>query len=268
MSDPERIRESVRARYGGAALRVLQGESAACCGPTSVRDPITSDLYDEDQRSAVPEDALRASLGCGNPTVLAALAEGETVLDLGSGGGIDVLLSARRVGPAGRVYGLDTNPEMLRLARANAERAGASNVTFLEGDIERIPLPDGTVDVILSNCVINLSTDKAATLREAFRVLRPGGRFAVSDLVVRGELPEDVRASLSLWSCCVAGALTEEAFRAQLAEAGFGEIDIEVTRAYDVGAARGILEGVADAEALAPQVAEHLVSAFVRARKP
>ena len=193
MSEMPEIREHVRERYGAAALRVLQGGTATCCGPSS-SDPVTSDLYDAAERAAVPEDAVRASLGCGNPTALAALAEGETVLDLGSGGGIDVLLSARRVGPSGRVYGLDANPAMLRLARANAARAGATNVTFLEGDIERIPLPDASVDIVLSNCVINLSTDKAATLREAFRVLRPGGRFAVTDLVVRGALPDRVRA--------------------------------------------------------------------------
>src|SRR5213594_3887675 len=243
MSGPD-IKETVREKYGQAALRVLEGEKSSCCG-----DPITSRLYDAGETTGLPEGAVLASLGCGNPTALAALHPGETVLDLGSGGGIDVLLSAKRVGPTGKAYGLDMTDEMLALARENQGKAGVTNVEFLKGEIENIPLPDASVDVIISNCVINLSADKRRVLGEAFRVLRPGGRFAVSDVVVRGQLPSEVRRSIEAWVGCVAGALEEEEFKVLLAEQGFDEISIEPTRIYQID----------DAKAF---------GAFVRARKP
>ncbi len=265
------IKNTVRQRYGGAALRVIGG-GAPCCGPSGEcgqPDPITSDLYTADEAAAVPEEALRASLGCGNPTALAALKPGEVVLDLGSGGGIDVLLSARRVGPHGKVYGLDMTGEMLELARENQRRAGVENVEFLQGEIEQIPLPDASVDVIISNCVINLAADKDRVLAEAYRVLKPGGRFAVSDIVVRGEAPAEIRRNVELWIGCVAGALEEAEYRAKLAQAGFEEIEIEPTRIYRVGDARSLLAAAGiDAERIAPLVDGKFMSAFVRARKP
>src|SRR5712664_1251110 len=245
------IKEIVKEKYGQAALR---GKSGSCCGTAdstgSACDPITSNLYDATQMQQVPGEALQASLGCGNPTALAKLNPGEVVLDLGSGGGIDVLLSAKRVGPTGKAYGLDMTDEMLALANENKRKAGAGNVEFLKGEIEHIPLPDNSVDVIISNCVINLSADKDRVLREAFRVLKPGGRFAVSDVVVRGDVPAEVRRSMLLWVGCVAGALEEDEYRRLLAEAGFDAIGVEPTRIY-----RG--EG-----------AEQIMGAFVRARKP
>jgi arsenite methyltransferase len=266
------IRETVREKYGEAALRVAAGQGNACCGgaaSTGGCDPITANLYGDADAAAVPEGALQASLGCGNPTALAELHEGETVLDLGSGGGIDVLLSARRVGPTGKAYGLDMTDEMLRLARENARKAGATNVEFLRGEIENIPLPADTVDVIISNCVINLSADKATVLKEAFRVLKPGGRFAVSDVVVRGEVPVEIRRNMELWIGCVAGALEESEFRRLLVDAGFEDVEIEPTRVYDVEDARAFLAGSGvDVDAMAPQIEGRFVSAFVRARKP
>ncbi|MGH7662936.1 MAG: arsenite methyltransferase [Gemmatimonadaceae bacterium] len=271
------LRETVREKYGQAALRIAEGgTSAECCGSsgccgstTEAWDPITSDLYDEGQKTGVPAEALLASLGCGNPTALAELHEGDTVLDLGSGGGIDVLLSARRVGPTGRAFGLDMTDEMLALAEENRKRAGATNVEFLRGEIERIPLPDASVDVIISNCVINLSGDKARVLREAFRVLRPGGRFAVSDVVVRGDAPEAMRKSMELWIGCVAGALEEGEYRRLLAEAGFRDIDIDVTREYEAKDAVAFLAGTGlDVEQLSREIDGKFVSAFVRATKP
>src|SRR5881296_4151 len=227
MSGPD-IKETVREKYGQAALRVLEGEKSSCCG-----DPITSRLYDAGETTGLPEGAVLASLGCGNPTALALLHPGETVLDLGSGGGIDVLLSARRVGPTGKAYGLDMTDEMLALARENQRKAGVTNAEFLKGDIERIPLPDGSVDVVISNCVINLAADKRRVLAEAFRVLKPGGRFAVSDVVVRGEVPPEVRSCMELWVGCGAGALAEAEYRACLAEVGFEAIGVEPTRTYE-----------------------------------
>jgi SAM-dependent methyltransferase len=273
MSDGATIRETVRERYGQAALRVMAGEANGCCGGSAAScggsDPITRDLYAQGQTDGIPAEAVLASLGCGNPTALAELNEGETVLDLGSGGGIDVLLSARRVGPTGKAYGLDMTDEMLELARENQRRAGVDNVEFLKGHIEEIPLPDDSVDVIISNCVINLSADKGRVLAEAFRVLKPGGRFAVSDVIVRGEAPPEVRRSMELWIGCVAGALEEGEFRALLEAAGFEEVDIEPTRIYSVEDARGFLEGSGvDVDALAPVVDGRFASAFVRARKP
>src|SRR5213593_4159566 len=263
MSGPD-IKETVREKYGQAALRVLEGEKSSCCG-----DPITSQLYDAGETTGLPEGAVLASLGCGNPTALAALHPGETVLDLGSGGGIDVLLSAKRVGPTGKAYGLDMTDEMLALARENQRKAGVSNVEFLKGDIEQIPLPDASVDVIISNCVINLSVDKRQVLREAFRVLKPGGRFAVSDVVVRGEVPAAVRRSMELWVGCVAGALEEAEYRRLLAEAGFEAIGVEPTRIYAFEDARAVLAGAGlDAEVLAREVGGRIMGAFVRARKP
>src|SRR5438128_2051973 len=262
MSGPD-IKETVREKYGQAALRVLEGEKSGCCG-----DPITSQLYDAGETTGLPEGAVLASLGCGNPTALAALHPGETVLDLGSGGGIDVLLSAQRVGPTGKAYGLDMTDEMLALARENQRKAGVTNVEFLKGEIERVPLPDGTVDVIISNCVINLSADKDRVFAEAFRVLKPGGRFAVSDVVVRGEVPADIRRSVELWIGCVAGALSEDDYRAKLAKAGFTDVEIEPTRIYRAEDAREFLAGAGlDADAIAPQVNGKFMSAFVRARK-
>jgi SAM-dependent methyltransferase len=265
--------DTVRERYADAARRVAAGEDAACgCGPSAASaccDPITANLYGNDEAAAVPDTALRASLGCGNPTALAKLAPGETVLDLGSGGGIDVLLSARRVGPAGRVYGLDMTDEMLALAESNRRKAGANNVEFLKGHIEQVPLPDDTVDVVISNCVINLSADKDRVLREAFRVLKPGGRLAVSDVVVRGEIPDEVRRSMELWVGCVAGALAEHDYRRKLEAAGFTDIDVETTRVYELEDARAFLatSGL-DVDALAPFVTGRVTSAFLRARKP
>ena len=263
MSGPD-IKETVREKYGQAALRVLEGEKSNCCG-----DPITSRLYDAGETTGLPEGAVLASLGCGNPTALAALHPGETVLDLGSGGGIDVLLSAKRVGPTGKAYGLDMTDEMLALARENQRKAGVTNVEFLKGEIENIPLPDGSVDVIISNCVINLSADKRRVLGEAFRVLKPGGRFAVSDVVVRGQLPSEVRRSIEAWVGCVAGALEEEEFKTLLAQQGFEEIGIEPTRIYRVDDAKAFLQGAGlDAEVLAREVDGCVMGAFVRARKP
>ncbi len=265
------IKEIVRDKYGKVALRVADGGTAGC-GAASARgecDPITSDLYAESETVGLPDEALKASLGCGNPTALAALGVGEVVLDLGSGGGIDVLLSARRVGPSGKAYGLDMTDEMLALARDNAARAGVTNVEFLKGEIEAIPLPDATVDVVISNCVINLSTDKDRVLAEAFRVLKPGGRFAVSDVVVRGPVPAELRRSVELWIGCVAGALDEEDYCARLARAGFADIDIEPTRIYRAEDARQFLADAGiDADTIAPAVDGKFMSAFVRARKP
>lgn len=267
----------VRDKYGQAALRASVGEaSASCCGSsgccgttTEAWDPITANLYEEGQTAGIPAKALLASLGCGNPTALAELREGETVLDLGSGGGIDVLLSARRVGPTGKAYGLDMTDEMLALAEENRRKAGATNVSFLKGEIERVPLPDASVDVIISNCVINLSGDKRQVLREAFRVLKPGGRFAVSDVVVRGEAPEAVRRNMELWAGCVAGALEEQQYREMLAEAGFEQIDVDVTRVYTAADAAAFLEGSGvDAARFAREIDGKFVSAFVRATKP
>ncbi len=270
------LKSQVRDRYAGAARDAASGRQASCgcgdggCGdPASQRDPITADLYPDQDTAGLPQEALLASLGCGNPTALASLAPGETVLDLGSGGGIDVLLSARRVGPTGMAYGLDMTDEMLELARANQERAGVENVEFLKGDIEDIPLPDASVDVIISNCVINLSADKPRVLREAFRVLKPGGRFAVSDIVVRGPVPDEVRRSMELWIGCVAGALEEQEYRSLLAEAGFQAIDLEPTRIYDREAVGALLEqaGLSGETAFADAAANRFMSAFVRARK-
>src|SRR3989441_3653224 len=239
------IKETVKEKYAEAALRVLDGGNS-CCGASSscgTADPITSALYNEKQAAQIPEEALKASLGCGNPTALAELSPGEVVLDLGSGGGIDVLLSARRVGPQGKAYGLDMTDEMLALARANQQKAGVENVEFLKGEIENIPLPDNSVDLIISNCVINLSADKDRVFSEAFRVLKPGGRFAVSDIVVRGEVPPAIRKSVELWMGCVAGALEEQEYREKLTKAGFGAIDLEPTRIYRVEDARELLAG-------------------------
>ena len=266
------ITDIVKEKYGEAARRVTSGAAATCgcgTGTTTGCDPITSNLYDAQDADAVPETALLASLGCGNPTALAKLNPGETVLDLGSGGGIDVILSARRVGPTGKAYGLDMTDEMLALAETNKEKAGATNVEFLKGQIESVPLPGNAVDVIISNCVINLSADKDRVLSEAFRVLKPGGRFAVSDVVLRGELPADVRRSMELWVGCVAGALSEDEYRTKLQAAGFEDIDIETTRVYDVEDARGYLaDSGLDVDAIAPLVNGKVTSAFVRARKP
>ena len=265
------IKAVVKDKYGKAALRVTSGEGGACCGSTPSRgeaDPITSNLYGCSETAELPAEAVAASLGCGNPTALADLRAGETVLDLGSGGGIDVLLSARRVGPTGKAYGLDMTDEMLALARDNQRKAGVTNVEFLKGEIEAVPLPNDTVDVIISNCVINLSADKDRVFAEAFRVLKPGGRFAVSDVVVRGEVPASIRRSIELWIGCVAGALSEDDYRAKLAKAGFTDIEIEPTRIYRAEDAREFLAGAGlDADAIAPQVNDKFMSAFVRARK-
>ncbi len=268
---PANVKEVVKEKYGQAALRVKSGGSS-CCGATPAReccDPITANLYDPAQAAQIPEEAMLASLGCGNPTALAQLHPGEVVLDLGSGGGIDVLLSARRVGPTGKAYGLDMTDEMLSLANANKQKAGATNVEFLKGEIENIPLPDNSVDVILSNCVINLSADKDRVLREAFRVLKPGGRFAVSDVVTRGEIAPQIRESILLWVGCIAGALEENDYRAKLHTAGFERIDIEPTRIYRVDDAREFLAGQGlDVDALAREANEKFMSAFIRAVKP
>jgi len=264
------VQEQVRERYAEAARSVTEAGAQACCGPgLRCCDPITTGLYGEDEKGRIPEQAVRASLGCGNPTALIELRAGETVLDLGSGGGIDVLLSAERVGPAGKAYGLDMTDEMLALARENQRQAGVTNVEFLKGTIESIPLPDNSVDVIISNCVINLSADKDRVLAEAFRVLKPGGRFAVSDVVVRGTVPDAVRQSMLLWVGCIAGALDENEYRAKLEKAGFGEVSLEPTRVYNVEDARAFLtKAGVDVDAIAPQVHEKFMSAFVRAVKP
>ncbi len=265
------IREVVKEKYGQAARRVSSGGSS-CCGASSAsgcEDPITSNLYALSQTEQIPEQALLASLGCGNPTALAQLNPGEIVLDLGSGGGIDVLLSARRVGPTGKAYGLDMTDEMLALANENKRRANVENVEFLKGEIEQIPLPDNSVDVVISNCVINLSADKDRVLREALRVLRPGGRFAVSDVVTRGDIPDEIRNSVLLWVGCVAGALEESEYREKLRDAGFDHIEIEPTRIYRVEDAREFLSGQnIDVDAIAPLVEGKIMSAFVRAVKP
>jgi 2-polyprenyl-3-methyl-5-hydroxy-6-metoxy-1,4-benzoquinol methylase len=301
MTAPNDLKDIVREKYGQAARRVKNGEggccapapaassccapapqAASCCAPAPAAsgccgtgtaswgscDPITSNLYDTSQSGDVPGTALAASLGCGNPTALAELQPGETVLDLGSGGGIDVLLSAKRVGPAGKAYGLDMTDEMLALAAENKAKSGLANVEFLRGEIEDIPLPDSSVDVVISNCVINLSGDKDRVLREAFRVLRPGGRFAVSDVVVRGEVPPAIRRSMELWAGCVAGALSEDDYRAKLAAAGFTGIGIEVTRVYGGDDARAFLSGQGFDDSVAASLDGKFVSAFIRARKP
>ncbi|GAB4220064.1 MAG: arsenite methyltransferase [Acidobacteriota bacterium] len=280
-SIPETVREVVREKYGQVARQVLEESPGSCCGSAccgtvtgesggpSTADPITSGLYDEQEATMIPPEALRASLGCGNPTALADLRPGEIVLDLGSGGGIDVLLSARRVGPTGKVYGLDMTDEMLALAEANRRKAGLTNVEFLKGHIEDIPLPDRSVDVIVSNCVINLSADKDAVFREAFRVLKPGGRLAVSDVVTRGEMPQAIQRSLELWAGCVAGALSEEDYRAKLQSAGFADIAIETTRVYRAEDAREILTSQGfDYGQVAAELDGKFVSCFIRARKP
>jgi arsenite methyltransferase len=271
MSD---VQQAVREKYGAIATSVKETSAAAkvgCCGPTACgcSDPITSNLYSDAETSDLPPDAVAASLGCGNPTALLALEPGQTVLDLGSGGGIDVLLSAKRVGPTGKAYGLDMTDEMLALARENQRTAGATNVEFLKGTIENIPLPDNSVDVIISNCVINLSSDKDAVLREAFRVLKPGGRFAVSDVIVRGDVPADIRRSMELWVGCIAGALEETEYATKLRAAGFGEVEVEPWRIYKIDDARAFLtESGVDVDRLAPEVEDRFASAFVRARKP
>ena len=266
------IKEVVKEKYGQAALRVKTGGSR-CCGATAASglgcDPITSNLYHSSQAGQVPDEAMLASLGCGNPTALAKLNPGEVVLDLGSGGGVDVLLSAKRVGPSGKAYGLDMTDEMLALANENKRKSGAENAEFLKGEIEHIPLPDNSVDVIISNCVINLSADKDRVLREAFRVLKPGGRFAVSDVVTRGEIPAEIRQSVLLWVGCIAGALEENEYRAKLLSAGFDRIEVEPTRIYRIEDAREFLSGQnIDVDAIAPQVDGKFMSAFVRAVKP
>jgi arsenite methyltransferase len=270
----EDIKTIVQEKYGEAAKRAAAGQGSACCGTSPASaiegcDPITSNLYGEGEAGSVPEAALRASLGCGNPTALAQLKLGETVLDLGSGGGIDVLLSAKRVGPTGKAYGLDMTDEMLALAEENKRKSGLTNVEFLRGEIENIPLPDNTVDVIISNCVVNLSGDKDRVLREAFRVLKPGGRFAISDVVVRGEVPEQIRKSMELWVGCVAGALSDTEYQQKLTAAGFESIDIEATRVYNIDDAKEFLNAAGiDANSIAPQVQDKFISAFVRATKP
>jgi len=272
MSTTEEIKQVVKERYGQAATRVQSGR-ASCCGGgstgTASCDPISSNLYSTEEGAGIPEKALLASLGCGNPTALAKLNPGETVLDLGSGGGIDVLLSARRVGPTGKAYGLDMTDEMLALAHENQKKAGVDNVEFLKGEIESIPLPDNSVDVIISNCVINLSADKDRVFREAFRVLKPGGRLAVSDIVVRGEMPPEVHRSMELWAGCMAGALRDTDYVAKVKAAGFQAVEIEPTRVYTEADARESFSGKGiDIDRLAPQVDGKFMSAFVRAAKP
>jgi SAM-dependent methyltransferase len=262
------VETAVREKYGEIAKSVTK---TGCCAPTACGcgDPISSNLYADSDTSALPPEAVAASLGCGNPTALLQLEQGQIVLDLGCGGGIDVLLSAKRVGPTGKVYGLDMTDEMLALARENQRKAGVNNVDFVKGTIESIPLPDNSVDVIISNCVINLSVDKAAVLREAFRVLRPGGRFAVSDVVVRGDIPEEIRRSMELWVGCIAGALQESEFQEKLLAAGFRDVDIEPWRVYKIEDAKTFLtESGIDVDRVAPQVEGRFASAFVRARKP
>jgi len=269
MTEQPAVKEIVRERYGRAALDVIQDGTKSCCGVDQTCDPISGNLYSASETAGLPEQAVLISLGCGNPTALAELKAGETVLDLGSGGGIDVLLSARRVGPTGKAIGLDMTDEMLAIARANQRKAGVTNVEFLKGDIEHIPLPDASVDVIISNCVINLSADKRTVLSEAFRVLKPGGRFAVSDVVVKGTLPPEVRKSMEAWVGCVAGALEETEFLGLLAESGFVGGSIEPTRVYRVEDARAFLEGAGlDTEALARELDGCVMGAFVRATKP
>ena len=269
MSD---IHQAVREKYGAIATSVTQSSNTtSCCGPRACggEDPITSNLYSDAEAGSLPANAVAASMGCGNPTALLTLEPGQTVLDLGSGGGIDVLLSAKRVGPTGKAYGLDMTDEMLALACENQRKAGATNVEFLKGTIENIPLPDQSVDVIISNCVINLSTNKDAVLREAFRVLKPGGRFAVSDVVVRGEVPENLRRNMELWVGCIAGALEEKEYAAKLTAAGFTDVDVESWRVYNVDDARAFLtEAGIDVDAMAPQVEGKFASAFIRATKP
>jgi arsenite methyltransferase len=270
------VKEVVKEKYGKAVTEALGGSKSSCCGSgatTAVSccssDPISENLYDISQISQIPEEALIASFGCGNPTALADLNPGEVVLDLGSGGGIDVLLSARRVGPTGKAYGLDMTDEMLALAEENKRKSGLTNVEFLRGEIEQIPLPDNSVDVIISNCVINLSADKDKVLREAFRVLKPGGRFAVSDVVTRGEIPADIREHVLLWVGCIAGALDEDDYRSKLKDAGFENVDVEPTRIYSAEDARTLLAGQGlDVDAIMPQVDGKFMSAFVRATKP
>jgi SAM-dependent methyltransferase len=264
------MQENIRNKYGSIARSVTETDAVACCDPAMrCCDPITKDLYGASEKGELPVKAVLASLGCGNPTALIDLKPGETVLDLGSGGGIDVLLSARRVGPTGKAYGLDMTDDMLTLARENQQKAGATNVEFLKGEIENIPLPDNSVDVVISNCVINLSADKSKVLREAFRVLRPGGRFAVSDVIVRGHVPDSVRQSMLLWVGCIAGALEESDYRAKLADAGFADIDLEPTRTYDIEDARTFLtEAGVSVDEIAPQVEDKFISAFIRATKP
>jgi len=266
-----KIQDAVKEKYGAAAKQVAAGKTACCGGGAQLSgcDPITRNLYDAAEKAALPADAVAASLGCGNPTALAQLQPGETVLDLGSGGGIDVLLSAKRVGPTGKVYGLDMTDEMLALARENQKKAGAQNVEFLKGTIESIPLPDNTVDVIISNCVINLSGDKDRVLREAFRVLKPGGRLAVSDVVIRGEVPPEIRKSMELWVGCMAGALQETEYREKLAAAGFQSIAVEPTRVYRADEASEYLVAAGlDPAVVGPKIEDKFISAFIRAKKP
>jgi arsenite methyltransferase len=270
MSDTN-IQNAVKQKYGEAAKRAASGGTACCGGGAELSgcDPITRDLYDESEKAGLPAKALAASLGCGNPTALAKLQAGEVVLDLGSGGGIDVILSARRVGPSGKAYGLDMTDEMLALARENQKKAGVGNVEFLKGAIENIPLPENTVDVIISNCVINLSGDKDRVLAEAFRVLKPGGRLAVSDVVVRGDVPAEIRKSMELWVGCIAGALGETEYQEKLARAGFENVEVEPTRVYKADEARDFLAAAGlDATAVGPQIDGKFISAFVRATKP
>jgi arsenite methyltransferase len=274
VNNDQTLKDEIRARYGQAAVQAQKQERRSCCGTGTVLtdgklDPITGNLYGEHDRAELPEAALLASLGCGNPTALAQITPGETVLDLGSGGGIDVLLSARRVGPTGKVYGLDMTDEMLALARANQAKAGVTNVEFLKGDIDHIPLPDNAVDLIISNCVINLSPDKDRVLAEAFRVLKPGGRFAVSDIVIRGEMPSAIKRNIELWAGCVAGALEEAEYKAKLERAGFEHISMEATRVYSAADARELFEGTGlDLDTIAPLVDGKFISGFVRAVKP
>ncbi len=275
MKNEQEIKEVVREKYGQIAASVANSSASSCCGGGSTTEsccnPITSDLYDIQQQAALPSDAVTASMGCGNPTALTQLEEGQVVLDLGSGGGIDVLLSARRVGPTGKAYGLDMTDEMLSLARKNVAEAGVDNVEFLKGEMEDIPLPDNTVDVIISNCVINLSADKHKTLGEAFRVLKPGGKFAVSDIVVRGEVPDHIRRSVELWVGCVAGALEESDFKQILTEVGFVNVDIEPTRIYRTEDAKTFLGDACSEEELklvGPEMDGKFMSAFVRGQKP
>ncbi|HVS00277.1 MAG TPA: arsenite methyltransferase [Thermoanaerobaculia bacterium] len=266
--DPASLREVVQAKHGEAARTAQKGKTSSCGCGCGTKDPITSDLYESGETASLPAEAVLASLGCGNPTALAELKEGEAVLDLGSGGGIDVLLSARRVGPTGKVYGLDMTDDMLALARENQRKAGVENVEFLKGEIEAIPLPEAAVDVIISNCVINLSADKRTVLSEAFRVLKPGGRFAVSDVVFRGEVPDAVRRSVELWIGCVAGALQETEYRSLLAEVGFEAVDVEPTRIYRAEDAVSFLQEAGIDPAGVEEVDGKVMSAFVRARKP
>jgi SAM-dependent methyltransferase len=269
MENEPSIKERVRENYAREARRVTEGATASCCGSAQPNyDAITANLYAASETCSLPAEAVAASLGCGNPTALAELKAGEVVLDLGSGGGIDVLLSARRAGPTGKAYGLDMTDEMLALARENQRKAGVQNVDFLKGEIENIPLPDNCVDVIISNCVINISADKDKVLEEAFRVLRPGGRLAVSDIVVRGEMPAEIRRRADLWALCVSGALEEREYRSKLIKAGFEQIDVEPTRIYTSADAKSLLAGNPEAEAIAEKVDGNFMSAFVRARKP